>query len=188
MTTLSIGLLERFDETLCEVGASVVDAWLPGLSEDEIRSAFADLDGFELPQELVTWWQWHGDVDRALSPNKFFASSKGFFSPQEAARWHHPPDEPGAPPHLLSWINSQDPWLYASCAAPAGELAELYFRHKGELTERSPDSLGDLVTHWIAFIERGVWTCEPGTPWEWQYHYERLEDSENNDPFTTART
>lgn len=170
---LSPELLGRFDEALARAGALVVEAWLPGLSEDEIRTTFDEFDEILLPQELVTWWQWHGGVDRSRSAYGVIGASKEFREPANVAlSYRQMRDLP--PRGALTWISAQEPWLFIDCAGPATERASLLHQYKSESAWPMEGSLGDLVEHWIGFIESGVWTFDRTLP----AHVEcQLEDS-----------
>ncbi len=71
---LTLGLLERLDRTLRDLGAAIVDHWQPGLSRDQIDT-MTEPHGFRLPDEAALWWGWHnGSGTAELTPTRRAAS------------------------------------------------------------------------------------------------------------------
>lgn len=156
MTLLSLDQLSRFESALRAAGAPVVDALLPGLSSDEVQAAFAELDDVHLPDELLTWWSWHGGVDRNRDPQALLGSTHILRSPSEVATSYGELRDV-RPAGWLAWTGSYNPTLYADASSPGRQAAEIYAQGKGEDPSHAASSVGEMVERWIGFLEAGVW-------------------------------
>ena len=53
---LDQALLDQFDARLRALGAAIVDAWAPGLTDDQIDALVCPI-GIDLPEEARVWWR-----------------------------------------------------------------------------------------------------------------------------------
>src|SRR5690349_21213186 len=60
-TLLDDDLLDQFEATLRSHRIGILEAWAPGLTDEQIDAAIAGTD-LQLPDEVRTWWRRHNGL------------------------------------------------------------------------------------------------------------------------------
>lgn len=166
--TLDRALLERFDAALGAFGAPIVDAWAPGLSDEEIDALLLPL-GIDLPQEARVWWGWHdGTREDAPILSRHFGrrAPLGLRDVSEIYASLRGADEQlWGLKGLLSPITDK-PDVYFGCAGARYEHVPIYTQNDIETPAIVLPSIGELVLAWITLIEQGAWSINPDGIWE----------------------
>ncbi len=170
-------MLERFDGQLRALGAPIVDAWAPGLGDEEIDAILLPLH-IDLPEEARVWWRWHNGTREDTStsarhlwhrwPCSLQAAAEDYASGREAMKhlW-------GLEQLLCPAVEKV--MIYFHCAGPHDEPAPIYTQNDIEAPREVLPSIGDLVLAWLELIDQGVWTVAPDGIWT--THWARIPES-----------
>jgi cell wall assembly regulator SMI1 len=169
--------LQRLEMLWAEQSAPIASHLRPGLSVEEMGAIVAPL-GFGLPTEAQTWWGWHDGVEESEvgvigGPHLRFISLKdavaqyhssralaegAALGPGEADRIWHP-----------SWFPISDTGsggvVACDCSVAPGSptpIRMVHWGHKEDSDEPVADTFGEVVSWWIAAIERGAWWYDAG--------------------------
>jgi len=151
-------LLDRFDASLEALGAPILGAWAPGLSDAEIDALLVPL-GIDLPAEARVWWGWHNGT-REDAPN--LARSLGFRTPLSlklAAECYavdlEYQEEIFESKALLAPINEM-PNVYFACNDADHGRVPIYTQNDVETPVKVLPSIRELVLTWLALIDNNV--------------------------------
>lgn len=175
---LDVGLLERLDAELRALGAPIVDAWAPGITDEEIDAVLLPLD-IDLPEEARVWWRWHNGtredaamIDRHLwrrFPMSLEATAELYASAREDTEYLWSIDK---------WLCPaiEKPEIFFCCDRPRAEPVPIYTQNdNADIPKEVLPSIGELVLAWLELLERGVWTLRRDGIWT--THPEKIPDS-----------
>jgi hypothetical protein len=110
-------LLDELDDRLRRFGAPVVEAFRPGLAEEQVREE-AGAAGLAAPADVLAWWGWHDGVDGGVPPE--YAGPGVRFRPESTIV---------RPWHALSLADALRVrrWYVEQAAAPPSWLPALHF-------------------------------------------------------------
>lgn len=168
-TVLDRELLDKFEARLRGVGALIVDAWAPGLTDAEIDSLLLPLD-VDLPEEARVWWRWHNgwrpdssQLARAIIPGRWLTSLQ--VAAQEYEDFRDPMRDAGDPEGLVSPVGRK-PTLYFHCSGPRDVPVPIYSRNDYTDPPRLVlPSIGELVLTWISYIDRDIFKTNADGSW-----------------------
>lgn len=174
---LDLELLARFDAALRALGAPIVDAWAPGLSDEEIDALLLPL-GIDLPEEARVWWRWHNGtrqdasmIDQQLLgrwPCDLQTEAETYASEGQIMK------EVWGVEKLLAVVNDK-PAIFFCCAGLREEPVPIYTQNDIETPSEVLPSIGELVLAWLELIDQGVWTI--ASDGRWTTHPEKIPDS-----------
>jgi hypothetical protein len=157
-------LLDRFEGVLRAHRIGIVEAWAPGLSDDEIDELIAPTD-LLLPDEVRAWWRWHNGVvtpdvparSREILPDRDLRSLQDVL-------WTYD-QRAGEGQRLL--IVTGRPEIQVACSERGSVPAPVYWDRYDDFVrpEQAASSLGELVTVWMGYVERGVYASGPDGGW-----------------------
>lgn len=157
---LDTGLLERFDAKLRTLGAPIVDAWAPGLDDEEIDAVLLPL-GIDLPEEARVWWRWHDGPRAEAAPiaRHLFGGREALALRMEAdvyASEGETMKEVWGVEKLLSPVTDK-PAIYFGCGGRRDDPVPIYTQNDVEAPSEVLASIGELVLAWVDLMDRGVW-------------------------------
>lgn len=159
---LDADLLRRFEAILREKRIGIVDAWAPGLTDQQIDDIIAPTH-LQLPEEARVWWRWHNGRRDGSPPLSWeIVPNRDLTSLGLAASAYR---DAGAQDRLLQFVGEK-PLLFVECRHAQAAAATV---HKAgdwtmDVTPVLP-SLGELVLTWISYIERGIYVVGPDGGW-----------------------
>lgn len=170
-TLLDEALLYRFEARLRAAGSLIVDAWAPGLADEQIDDLLLPL-GVDLPEEARVWWRWHDGIliegdpkateispGRTHLPLRYVAED--YAALEGAMRQLH------GLHGLLNPVGDK-PIVYFDCSVPRDAPVPVYTQNDDVVEPRLVlPSIGELVLTWIDLIDRGVWVTNPDGTWAW---------------------
>jgi hypothetical protein len=167
---LTAELLDEYEERLCAHRVPVVEHLRPGLSEDEISSLIAELD-LIAPAEALAWWSWHDAAGEQIALGcRFLSLEDGVLktlSRRDLAR--ELVDRRAGPEWWTEDLLWKQSWLVSldgdgtdmaiDCDVDPGATSPVHWadawRQPEEAHEPLTQSMGDLVTRWIAALDGG---------------------------------
>lgn len=168
---LNAEFLAGFDARLRAMGAPIVDAWTPGLSDDEIDAVLSPLD-IDLPEEARVWWRWHnGTRDDAPMTHRTIGP-RGPLTLQDSASLYDYEREDLK--HLfdleavLTPVNER-PMIYFGCAGARDDPVPIYIQQDIETPAIQLPSIRSLVLTWYELIDAGAWCLNPDGLWHFDY-------------------
>ena len=174
---LDLELLARFDAALWALGAPIVNAWAPGLSDEEIDALLLPL-GIDLPEEARVWWRWHNGTREDASIIARHLWWRVPLSLRDAAEDHATGGQLikevwGVEKLLCPAVDK--PMIYFCCAGLREEPVPIYTQNDIETPSEVLPSIGELVLAWLELIDQGVWTI--ASDGSWTTHPEKIPDS-----------
>jgi cell wall assembly regulator SMI1 len=190
---LDAALMQAYEDQLRTQGVPVNEWKRPGLTGDQADEILAPL-GLRLPVEGRAWWGWHDGPTpegRALlfGPWKYCVSLvKAVEIYREFRGIVEAGVEPDNPPlddpdyrWNPAWLPIDGPQLptVIDCSVPEGEPTPLRFIDLADV-EESPkpraQSLGQMVSWWIAALETGAWKWDRQSE-TWERDRDRLDET-----------
>jgi hypothetical protein len=163
---LTEDLQVRFDGALAAAGAPIVDAWRPGLSDDEIDT-LSNRYNLRLPNEARAWWRWHNGVVEGslaeITPARIPATLQRTLDTFAELRGVHL-DLDGVDGRLKPL--SDAPWIFFACDGPADAPVPIWVGDHGVESRLALPSIGELVATWAELIETGVYRIDQDGEWE----------------------
>lgn len=172
---LDRALLDQFDARLRALGAAIVDAWGPGLTDDAIDALVRPI-GIDLPEEARVWWRWHNGVRPDTPPEAWDIMPDRSLCPLEDSLdlyveqrdWTR---DAGFPEVLLN-PDSAHPIILFQCAGERNAPVPIYVMD--DWSDQAPrlalPSIGELVRTWITYIDRGLATTTADGRWRRDRH------------------
>jgi hypothetical protein len=163
-------ILERFEATLRRVGAAIVDAWAPGLRDDEIDALVQPI-GVTLPEEARAWWRWHDGLRPGTRPQSWdIMPGRSLFSLWDAVDLFVPERqrmaEDGFPDMLLTPVGRHPIILFRCDGAPDAPVPVYVMDDWSDEAPRlALPSIGELVLTWTSYIDAGFVTTDPDGGW-----------------------
>lgn len=158
MTMLTTDQLAALEERWRRVKAPIARSLLPGVSADEIHSAFEEFPQLTIPRELELWWGWHNGADPKLGSDRIGGDNKFITLDKAVAVYRKEFDYlPEEEEHLLQWILSGRPWLRIECTPESPDIGSIWFEGFGEESRLVLPSLGHAVEVWTDAIDRGLY-------------------------------
>jgi hypothetical protein len=161
-------LLDRFDASLRALGAPIVDAWAPGVSDGEIDALMLPL-GVDLPTEARVWWGWHNGTRDDAPPISRSLGFRDVTRLQDAAEIYAIDIEYQQPVFNVNGLLtplSGKPNLFFACRDAVDGRVAIYTQNDIETPRRVLPSIRELVLAWIALIENGAWSIKPDGIWQ----------------------
>ncbi len=180
---MTFDLLQSLWDRLARIGAPVVEEAAPGLTEDEIRDALAQV-GLEAPDEVMVWWQWRNGTRSGVcrgssAPGRSICPSRELIPLQEALAQRHVSLEVAStlqndfkmpakdiyPPQWLPLIAYDEHLTVIDCGsghrfAPVHHYNMENLGLEGCHVTRAP-SIAAMVKMWIDAMDAGLWTYNP---------------------------
>jgi hypothetical protein len=158
-------LLDEFEAILRSHRIGIVEAWAPGLIDEQIDAVIAGTD-LQLSDEVQTWWRRHnGRVSHDLPAEQMhlIPSNREPMSLQNAVACYR---QRGGQGQRLLVVNGR-PEIQVACRQRGEVPAPVYWdRYDDFVTpEIAAPSLGELILTWMSYIERGVYAVRPGGGW-----------------------
>lgn len=137
--------------------APIATSLRPGVSVDEIHSAFEEFPSIAIPRELELWWGWHNGADPKRGSD-LIGGENAFISVEQAVSGYREEfDElEEEEEHLLQWVWSARPWLRIECTPASPDTGQIWADPFGEEFQLVLPSLGDLVELWTDAVDRGL--------------------------------
>ncbi|MEY2515755.1 MAG: hypothetical protein QOJ89_3113 [bacterium] len=163
-------ILERFEAALRCVGAAIVDAWAPGLRDDEIDALVQPL-GIALPEEARVWWRWHDGLRPGRGPQSWdLLPGRSLLSLEDALDLFVPEREhmadDGFPDMLLTPVTRHPIILFGCDGAPDAPVPVYVMDDWSDEAPRlALPSIGELVLTWTSYIDTGIVTTGPDGDW-----------------------
>ncbi|MEY2515694.1 MAG: hypothetical protein QOJ89_3052 [bacterium] len=162
---LDVDLLDQFEAILRAHRIGIVEAWAPGLTDEQIDEAIAGTD-LQLPDEVRTWWRHHnGLVSRDVRVDQIhlLPSNREPMSLQNAVACYR---QRAAGDQLLLVVNGR-PEIQVACCRRGEVRAPVYWDRYDDFVspEIAARSLGELILVWMSYIERGVYAVDPDGGW-----------------------
>ncbi len=167
---LDNALLHRFEARLRTAGSLIVDAWAPGLTDEQIDDLLLPL-GIDLPEEARVWWRWHDGIlieDDAkateISPGRTHLPLR--YVAEEYAALGAAVRQLHGLGGLLTPVGDK-PIVYFHCSVPRDAPVPIYTQHDVDDPRLVLPSIGELVLAWIDLIDHGIWKTNADGTWAW---------------------
>lgn len=159
---LNLELLNRFDRTLRNVGAAIVDHWESGLTRAQM-DALTEPHGFRLPEEAALWWSWHNGAGLTeVIPNRQPVTLEGAVG--ILATGGDAMEDAFGLTRMLIALN-EEPWLWFDCRGEPDAPVPVYAGYKANQPRVAAESIGDMVLIMIAALEAGAYSTDERGEW-----------------------
>jgi hypothetical protein len=169
------GAAGAFDARLRAAGAAIVDAWAPGLTDQEIDARVAPI-GVTLPEEARLWWRWHDGL-RPGAPSALWDIMPGrsLFALTESLELYVAERDRCETTGFRRSFFSLSAGIQSSCFQCAGARdAAVPVYVIGDWAEPAPrlalPSIGELVRVWMSYIDAGLVTTNSDGSWRADSH------------------
>jgi hypothetical protein len=158
-------LLDQFEATLRTHRIGILEAWAPGLTDEQIDAAIAGTD-LQLPDEVRTWWRRHdGLVSHRVPVDQIdlLPSNREPMSLQNAVAAYQ---QRGGDDQRLLIVNGR-PEILVACRERGEDPAPVYWDRYDDFVSPAiaAPSLGALILVWMEYIDRGVYAVSPHGGW-----------------------
>lgn len=158
-------LLDEFEAVLAAHRIGIIEAWAPGLTDEEIDETIATTD-LQLPDEVRTWWRRHNGLvshDVPVDQIHLVPSNREPMSLGNAVACYQQRDGEG---QLLLIVNGR-PEIQLACRQRGKVPTPVYWDRYDDFVrpQIAAPSLGELILVWMSYIERGVYAVDPDGGW-----------------------
>ena len=189
---LTTGMLDELHAAWREQGALIADGLRPGLTDTEM-TALARSSQLALPVEARVWWGWHDGTNSmtgsyAVGRELLFlplARALDLYRQQLTIAENVAEGEESLTPDDVwprAWLplstEGNGAMMVCDCSVAEGAPTPIrHFNHEfaGESRRVVAESLGQVVSWWLAALDSRAWTWDRNRG-VWEEHHDRLPD------------